>query len=303
MSDSTSPKPLTLGDWVRHAAHRMEAAGLHFGHGTARAVDEAAWMASHTLGLAPDFDACAFEEPLAGPRIDALQALLERRVTTRKPLAYLVGEAWFAGLRFALDEQVLVPRSPLAEIVVDGLMPWLDFSRNLRVLEVGTGSGCIAIALAHYWPALEVDAGDISEPALEFARANAAEHRVAERVRFCHSDVYAALDDQRYDLIISNPPYVPAASMAQLPPEYRHEPALALAAGDDGLEIFRRLLAGAPDHLTPGGFVLVEVGEAKPQAEALLGDSDALWLEFEHGGDGVVLLDRAAVIAFNEERK
>ena len=289
--------------WVEEAAERMESAGLHFGHGTAAARDEACWMVAHVLGLPPDFDDIDAPASLGRSESESLERLLRARIESRKPLAYLTGEAWFAGLRFAVDERALVPRSPLAEIVRDGLMPWLDPSRPLRVLDVGTGSGCIAIALARYWPGLEVDAVDVSDAALELAQANADRLGVSDRVRAFRSDVFEHVGGRRYDLIVSNPPYVPAASMRRLPEEYRREPEIALAAGDDGLDIVRRLLDGAADHLEPGGFLLLEVGEAQPQTEELLGSVEAIWLEFEHGGEGVVLLDRAACLEWREARQ
>jgi len=290
----------TIAQWTERAADRMHRAGLFFGHGTATAFDEACWMVSHVLELAPDFDDDAMTRQLQPGQIAALDRLLRRRIDTRKPLAYLVGEAWFAGLRFAVDESTLVPRSPLAELIIDGMRPWLELDGALRVLEVGTGSGCIAAALAGYWPELEIDATDISAAALHCAEVNLRDHGLSERVRLIPSDVYAALGDERYDLIVSNPPYVSNASMDALPDEYLHEPDLALRAGDDGLDVVRRLLAGAPDHLTPGGFLLLEVGEARAATEALLGRAESIWLEFEHGGEGVVLLDRAACIEFRD---
>lgn len=305
MSSATASTPAAaarLGDWVELAERRMLEAGLYFGHGTATARDEACWMASHVLQLPPDFDSAEFERRVDAHLRTALDDLLARRIESRKPLAYLIGEAWFAGLRFEVDEHTLVPRSPLGELVIGGLMPWLELDRELRVLDVGTGSGCIAVALAVHWPALSVDAVDISEPALERARSNAALHGVEARVRFGRADVFDGLEEGiRYDLIVSNPPYVPDESMTGLPAEYRHEPDSALRAGSDGLDIVRRLLAGAPERLHPGGWLLLEVGEAQPQTERLLGDAPAIWLEFEHGGEGVVLLDRDACIHWQEQ--
>ncbi|NKI35909.1 50S ribosomal protein L3 N(5)-glutamine methyltransferase [Wenzhouxiangella sp. XN79A] len=292
----------TLGDWVRRAANAMDSAGLHFGHGTAAAIDEACWMAAHVLDLPPDFDNDRFDLTPTAEQRARLASLLEQRIETRRPLAYLIGEAWFAGLRFRVTDDTLVPRSPLGELVVGGLLPWLDLNRPLRVLEVGTGSGCIAAALAWYWPALEIEAVDISEAALAVAADNLRRLGVADRVRLSCSDVYDALGDVRYDLVVSNPPYVPEASMRALPDEYRHEPVGALVAGADGLAIVRRLIAGAADHLAPGGFLLVEVGEAAEAAEHLLADSEAIWLDFEHGGDGVFLLDRAGALAVDTAR-
>ena len=292
--------PETLGNWVRRAADRMDAAGLHFGHGTERSIDEACWMAAHVLDLSPDFDDAMFDARLSDEDRAELDRLLEERTRTRRPLAYLIGEAWFAGLRFRVTPDTLVPRSPLAELILDGLQPWLDLGRPLRVLEVGTGSGCIAGALAWHWHEVRVDATDISEAALEIASDNLRRLGVGDRVTTRHSDVYEAIGGARYDLIISNPPYVPEASMAGLPDEYGHEPAGALVAGADGLDIVRRLIAGAPDPLEPGGLLLVEVGEAAPMAERLLAGTDAIWLEFQRGGEGVFMLDRAAALTLVE---
>jgi ribosomal protein L3 glutamine methyltransferase len=302
----------TLAEWVASAGARMADAGLFFGHGTAEARDEACWIVSSALGWPPDFPPERFDETIPADQQRLLERLVDERIATRKPLAYLLGEAWFAGLSFVCDPRALVPRSPLAELIVDGLKPWLDLARPLRVLDVGTGSGCIACALAYHWPALQVDAVDISIEAAELARTNVERLGLRERVRVACCDVYPDLTDRaaadggpahearRYDLIVSNPPYVPDASMQTLPEEYRHEPALGLRAGSDGLDIVRRLLAGAPDRLVPNGYLLMEVGEAQPQTEALLGPVDAVWLEFEHGGEGVVLLDRDACRVWKE---
>ncbi|MGM0657431.1 MAG: 50S ribosomal protein L3 N(5)-glutamine methyltransferase [Pseudomonadota bacterium] len=296
----------TLLQWAQQAAESMQRADLFFGHGTATPFDEACWMISHVLDLPPDFDDAMLAAAPRPEQADRLDRLLRERIDTRKPLAYLIGEAWFAGLRFRVDENTLVPRSPLAELAAGGLLPWLDLDRPLHVLDVGTGSGCIAAALAWHWPELRVDAADVSPAALAIAERNVARLGLSDRVRLIESDVYAGLgadgeDRSRYDLIVSNPPYVPAASMAQLPEEYRHEPALALHAGQDGLDIVRRLLAGAPEHLNPSGFLLLEVGEAQPATEALLGAVESIWLEFEHGGEGVVLLDRAACLQWRSD--
>jgi len=295
----------TLLQWAQQAAEAMQRADLFFGHGTATAFDEACWMLSHALDLSPDFDDVMLAGALEPAQAERLDRLLRRRIETRRPLAYLIGEAWFAGLRFRVDENTLVPRSPLAELVVGGLQPWLELDRPLHVLDVGTGCGCIAAALAWHWPELRVDATDISPAALAIAEKNVVRLGLVDRVRLFESDVYAGLGGAdagvpRYDLIVSNPPYVPELSMASLPEEYLHEPALALRAGEDGLDIVRRLLAGAPEYLNPSGFVLLEVGEAQPATEALLGDTEAIWLEFEHGGEGVVLLDRAACIGLRD---
>lgn len=251
-------------------------------------------MASHVLDLAPDFDDGMLESVLDANERAGLDELLDRRIDTRMPLAYLVGEAWFAGLRLRVDSSVLVPRSPLAELIVDGFAPWLDATRPLHALDMGTGSGCLAVALAWHWKETTVDAVDVSPKAVALARENARLLGVSERVRVLVSDGFGALAGRCYDLVMSNPPYVSSASMASLPPEYRHEPELALAAGDDGLDFLRGFLRQLPAHLAPGGIAVVEVGEARQAVEALLADLPLIWLEFAAGGEGVFLLDQPA---------
>lgn len=291
----TESPAITLETLVREAAERMEAAGLVFGHGTDNAVDEACWMASAALGLPPDFDEAEFDRTVPEEGRRKFRELLEARIATRKPLAYLLGEAWFAGLRFRVNEHVLVPRSPLAELIRDGFAPWRQPQQVERVADVGTGSGCLAIALAHYWPHMHIDAVDISPEALDLARANAEDHGVSERVHCHRSDLLDDLPDRRYDVILTNPPYVPTDSMGRLPPEFRWEPALGLAAGSDGLDLVRRLLDTAADHLRPGGMLICEVGEAAAALDALLAGRELTWLSFEHGGDGVFLMEREAL--------
>jgi ribosomal protein L3 glutamine methyltransferase len=278
---------------IQSAAAEMERAGLFFGHGTDNAFDEACWMASACLGLPPDFEPEVFEREVAPAEENRVRDLLAERIATRKPLAYLLGEAWFAGLSFEVDERVLVPRSPLAELILEEFTPWIEPGRLRRAVDVGTGSGCLGIAVAKYWPEVEVDAVDISPEALELARRNAERHGVADRVTCIESDLLEGLGGRRYDVILANPPYVPTASMDNLPEEYRHEPALGLEAGEDGLDLVRRLLDQAPDHLEPGGILICEVGEAAEALDRLLAERklEATWLEFEHGGDGVFLVD------------
>jgi ribosomal protein L3 glutamine methyltransferase len=279
---------------VESAAHRMEAGGLHFGHGTDNAFDEACWMASYCLKLPPDFPAEAFEQPVSPAAQSRFERLLDQRMTTRKPLAYLIGEAWFAGLRFEVDESVLVPRSPLAELIVHGFEPWLSERQLRRAVDVGTGSGCIAIALAAQFANLQVDAVDVSPAALAVARRNVAMYGLTDRVGVRESDLLEALSDHRYDLVLANPPYVPEASMKTLPPEFGWEPELGLVAGVDGLDLVRRLIIQAARCLQPHGILVCEVGEAADAVDAWLKDVELTWLAFEHGGDGVFLLDRKA---------
>lgn len=284
---------MPLETLIRSAAARMESAGIFFGHGTDNAIDEACWAASHAFGLPPDFGDEDLLKEVTDDERARFEALIAERIATRKPLAYLIGEAWFAGLPFEVDENVLVPRSPLAELIVEGFAPWVDPARVRRVLDVGTGSGCLAIATALHLPDAMVDAVDISPEALALARRNARRHGVSDRVEVIESDLLNALKGRRYDVILANPPYVPTASMAGLPAEYRWEPALGLEAGKDGLDLVRRLLDTAAGHLQADGILILEVGEAAESLEALLPDRgiEFTWLEFEHGGDGVALIE------------
>ncbi|MFU8833020.1 MAG: 50S ribosomal protein L3 N(5)-glutamine methyltransferase [Wenzhouxiangella sp.] len=288
---------MTLEQLIRHAAANMEAADLFFAHGTDNALDEACWLASAALQMAPDFDPGELGRELSVDEQQAITALLERRIESRKPLAYLLGEAWLAGLKFEVNEDVLVPRSPLAELIVDGFEPWLAPQDLHSAVDVGTGSGCLAIALARHWPEVRVDALDVSKAALALADRNTRAHAVDDRVECIHSDLLDAVPGRQYDLILANPPYVPTASMNELPAEFGHEPVLGLEAGEDGLDLVRRLLVSAPDHLTEHGILVCEVGEAAANLEALLGgEVELVWLEFAHGGDGVFLLDRPACV-------
>lgn len=285
---------LRLADLVQAAAKRMEAAGLFFGHGTDNALDEACWLAAHVLDLAPDFGPEAFAAPVPEAARARYDALLLERISTAKPLAYVLGEAWLAGLKFRVGPEVLVPRSPLAELIVGGFEPWLDAGHLKSAVDVGTGSGCLAIVLAHYHPELVVDAVDVSEAALRLAADNCRLHGMEGRVRLVRSDLLADLPEGRYDLILANPPYVPESSMATLPREFRWEPRLGLVGGSDGLDLVRRLIVQAAERLSEHGILVCEVGEAAAALDAWLADEPLTWLEFAHGGDGVFVLDRSA---------
>jgi ribosomal protein L3 glutamine methyltransferase len=263
------------------AAHELE-----FGHGTDNASDEAFWLLRHVQGWRDDLD---WSSPPGRDVALAALDLATRRVESRKPLAYLVGEAWFAGMRFAVDERVLVPRSPLAEVIERGFAPWCALRSGDRVLDIGTGSGCIAIAIAHHCSDVLVDATDVSTAALEVAAANVARHALGPRVRLHRADLFPPTD-VRYRVIVSNPPYVSAREMADLPPEYRHEPELALAGGASGFEPAERILRGALPRLEPDGCVFVEVGGGAEAFAAAHPRLPATWLTFERGGDGVFVL-------------
>lgn len=289
---SDLPDEPTVADLVRHGAAAFESAGLAYGHGTANAVDEAAALVFHALGLDHDEAESAYGRRPDAPEVARVLELFDKRIGRRVPAAYLMGRMWFAGLEFEVDERVIVPRSPLAELVLERFEPWVDPDRVRHVLDIGTGSGCIAIACALAFPAARVDAVDISTDALEIAARNVAKHAVGDRVRLLHGDCFAPLAGERYDLIVANPPYVSDAEMAALPQEYLHEPELALRAGPDGLDVVRRILAGAAEHLEDDGVLIVEVGDSDARVNEAYPKLPFTWLEFEHGGGGVFLLRR-----------
>jgi ribosomal protein L3 glutamine methyltransferase len=295
--DSVPPELRTMRDFVRWAASRFQEAGLVFGHGTDNALDEAATLVLHTLHLPMDLSAAWWESRLTAAEAEAVLALVRRRVVERLPLAYLTREAWFAGLPFYVDERVLVPRSPIAESIQQRFAPWLAAERVERVLDLGTGSGCIAIACAYAFDEALVDAVDISADALAVARLNIDRHQLQERVTPLQSDLFDALPrERRYELIVSNPPYVDALDMSQLAAEFQHEPQLGLAAGTDGLDLVRRILREAPQWLSEQGVLVVEVGNSAPALEAAFPDVPFVWLEFEHGESEVFLLTAEQLI-------
>lgn len=286
----------TVRDYLRWAISRFHEHQLFFGHGTDNAWDEAVQLIMHGLHLPPDGDQRLLDARLTGEEKRVLLALLERRIVERVPTPYITGEAWFAGLPFHVDERVLIPRSPLAELIQQAFDPWLPTAPE-RILDLCTGSGCIGIACAFAFPEAQVVLSDISPEALEVAAQNIDRHGVAGQVTMVESDLFVALSDQRFDLIVSNPPYVDAEDFSALPHEYRHEPELALASGDDGLDFTRRLLAEAADHLTEKGVLIVEVGNSWPALEEAYPALPFTWLEFEHGGHGVFLLTRADLVS------
>ena len=272
-------------------AEYFDTAGLVCGHGTDNAYDEAGWLVFAVAGLDHAEQAAVDALELSDESVARIRQLAHRRVDSRQPLAYLLGEAWFAGLKFRSDPRALVPRSPLAELVVAGFAPWLDPEPTVRALDIGTGSGCIAIALAAH-QGIDVVATDIDAAALALAEDNAVRLGVANRVRFVLSDVFERVPGERYDLIISNPPYVDAATMADLPAEYRHEPAHGLAAGEHGLAIVDKILAGAREFLSDRGIVVVEVGASEAAVDAAYVDLALTWLEMSDGASGIFLVTR-----------
>ena len=290
MQEMSSDNLVTLRDWVRWGASRFNEAGLVFGHGCDNALDEALALVLHAVyldhRLPDDFLDCR----ISNSEASAVRSLFERRIRERVPAAYLIGKARFAGLEFEIDENVLIPRSPIAELIEEGFAPWLDPERVTSVLDLCCGSGCIGIACAFAFPHALVDLCDVSPSALEIASRNIERHHLEQRVRAVQSDVYAQLKGERYDLVVSNPPYVSSRDMEILPPEYRHEPALALEGGSDGTDIVGQILADAREHLRPDGIIVVEVGASAERLLARYPSVPFLWLDFERGGDGVFLL-------------
>lgn len=288
----------TIRDLIRWGASRMNEAGLHFGHGTDNAIDEAAALVLHALYLPPDLHAEYLQSHLTPTEKQAAIQLLERRIAERKPAAYLTNRAWFMNLPFYVDERVLVPRSPLAELIERHFAPWLPDSRKVEtILDLGTGSGCIGIACAYAFPDARVDLADISADALAVAQRNIAEHGLDDQVEAIQSDLFSALKGRRYDLIISNPPYVGQEELDNLPSEYHHEPRLGLAAGAEGLDVVAEILSQAADYLQRDGVLVVEVGNAQYALCEAFPDVPFTWLEFEHGGQGVFFLNASQLKA------
>lgn len=284
----------TVRDLLRFAVSRFNQAELSFGHGSANAYDEAAYLILHTLHLPLDLLEPFLDARLSAAEIDAVLNVIERRASQRVPAAYITQEAWMHGFRFYVDERVIVPRSFIGELLQDGLQPYVEDPEQVgAVLELCTGSGCLAILAAHAFPNADIDAVDLSAPALEVATRNVADYHLDDRIALFEGDLYAPLAERRYDVIISNPPYVNAASMQELPAEYKHEPDMALAGGADGMDIVRRIIAEARNWLTDDGVLVVEIGNERANVEAAFGGLDLVWLSTSAGDDNVFLIQAA----------
>lgn len=298
MSQNTFPELVTIRDFIRWGVTHFNQADLYYGHGTDNSWDEAVHLVLGALHLSPDSDANVLDARLVESERKQIFAFLERRIKERIPVSYLLKEAWFAGVPFYVDERVLIPRSPLAELIDEGFRPWVEANEVKHILDLCTGSGCIAIACALTFLEATVDAIDLSQEALEVAAQNVKRHHVGDRVNLIRSDLFERLEGRQYDIIISNPPYVGEMDYNKLPKEYNHEPKLALEAGVDGLSIVRRILQQAVSHLTPKGILIVEVGLTQEAVEAAFPHIPFTWLQFEQGGEGVFLLTFDELIEF-----
>ncbi|MBI5334780.1 MAG: 50S ribosomal protein L3 N(5)-glutamine methyltransferase [Burkholderiales bacterium] len=291
---------MTLIDCIKAMAARLDAAGVAYGHGTTCAFDEAAWLVLWRLGLPLDSLDEHEGRVLTAQEQQQVAALIDERIATRRPAAYLTGEAWLQGVPFHVDERAIVPRSLIAEVLADGSIDaWLS-DRTERVLDLCTGNGSLAVLAAMAWPEVSVDASDLSADALEVARMNVARHGLQGRIRLLQGDLFSGVEAaaaRPYDLILCNPPYVNAQSMSVLPAEFRAEPELALAGGADGMDFIRRLLAQAPAHMTPDAVLVLEIGHERPHFERAFPRLEAVWLETSAGEDAVLLLPRSALQA------
>ncbi|MGF6599625.1 ribosomal protein L3 glutamine methyltransferase [Paraburkholderia sp. GAS448] len=284
----------TVRDLLRFAVTRFNQAELSFGHGSSNAYDEAAYLILHSLHLPLDLLDPFLDAKLTATEVDAILRVIERRATDRVPAAYITQEAWMHGFRFHVDERVIVPRSFIGELLQDGLQPYVEDPEQVSaVLELCTGSASLAILAAHAFPNADIDAVDLSAPALEVAAKNVAEYSLDERIALFEGDLFAPLAERRYDVIIANPPYVNAESMKSLPAEYRHEPEMALAGGADGMDIVRRIIGEARNWLTDEGVLVVEIGNERANVEAAFGGLDLVWLSTSAGDDNVFLIQAA----------
>jgi len=295
----TNADPVTVEQILTEGQLLFETSDLYFGHGTDNAWDEAVFLVFYALDLPPDADRSVLNQQLTDIQCKAIHQLFEQRIRDRIPAAYLTGRAWFCGLPFAVDKRVIIPRSPIAELIMSGFYPWCS-TEPQRLLDLCTGSGCIGIACAYAFENAEVVLSDICADALQVAQQNIQQHDLAARVSAVQSDLFENLADQKFDLIVSNPPYVDADDYASMPDEYFHEPELALASGNDGLDFTRRLLREAHDYLTEHGVLIVEVGNSGEALDRLFPSVPFLWLEFSEGDGGVFLLTRDQLLEHRE---
>jgi len=293
----------TIRDYIRWGASQFSEAKLFHGHGTATAIDDAAALVLHSLHLPYDLAECYFSSKLTQAEREKITQLINRRVKERIPSAYLTNEAVFSGLKFYVDQRVLVPRSPFAEIIQEQFAPWVDPDQVHHILDLCTGSACIAIACAYAFPDAQVDAVDLSADALDVAKINVAQHELEERLSLNQSDLFTALPAQKYDLIVSNPPYVAISEWQQLPDEFHAEPEMGFTGGESGLDLVIKILVNAADYLTEQGILIIEVGSSAETLQTQFPNIPFYWLEFEKGGDGVFLLTAEQVFTFNEQFK
>lgn len=291
----------TVTDFVRWGGTLFRQAELYFGHGTDNAFDEARVLVFFALQLPWDVPDNYWQARLTAHEKHQVTELFQRRIETRKPAAYLTGEAWFAGLRFIVNENTLVPRSPIAELIAQNYAPWVDAESVTNVLDMCTGSGCIGIASLKAFPNAEVDLVDISPEALEVAQQNIDQFGLNEFAHAIQSDLFSNLEGKKYDLIVSNPPYVDEIEMDALPEEFKQEPSLGLAAGNDGLDLVRKILAEAPKYLKDDGVLIVEVGVSQYFVEQEYPELPLYWFEFEHGGEGVFAIQKSELELFQQE--
>ncbi|HET9843563.1 MAG TPA: 50S ribosomal protein L3 N(5)-glutamine methyltransferase [Gammaproteobacteria bacterium] len=302
-SKEATQELVTIRDFIRWAVSHFNQANLVFGHGTDNAWDEAVHLVLSSLRLAPGSDQNVLEAKLTHTERKQIVINIERRVKERIPVPYLIQEAWFAGLNFYVDERVIIPRSPIAELIEEEFSPWVESENVHHILDLCTGSGCIAISTALAIPHAQIDAVDINQDALDVAAINVKKFAVQENVRLIQSDLFEKLEDKKYDIIVTNPPYVRTEEYHFLPKEFHHEPKLALEAGEDGLQVVGRILQSAQNHLTPKGILIVEVGLLQENLEAKYPDVPFTWLQFERGGEGVFLLTAEELKEFNYQLK
>jgi ribosomal protein L3 glutamine methyltransferase len=296
--DGSREALISVRDLIRYAVSRFNEHKLFFGHGSDNAWDEAIYLVLHALHLPPDQLEPFMEARVLPSERDAALSLIDLRCEQRLPAPYLTHEAWLQGYAFHVDERVIVPRSPIAELLMNQLSPWIaDPFEVTSILDLCTGSGCLAIIAAHQFPEAFVDATDISKDALDVALINVERHGMMDRLNLHHGSLYDSLPvSAQYDLIISNPPYVNAVSMQKLPPEYRHEPSLALAGGDDGMDLVRTIIEQAPAHLRDNGLLLIEIGHERPYFEAAFPDIEPVWLDTAEATDQILLLTKEQLL-------